>query len=76
MHGLLPPRGLALLGALTPAMLNGEVPRASWPWLPQLGLDFTLLLVLSARNVLYVVVLVWAVAAIVDALRYEPELLD
>ena len=42
LAGAAPLLGLALLGALTPAMLNGEVPRASWPWLPQLGLDFTL----------------------------------
>jgi len=38
-----------------------------------LGLNFTMLLVLSARNLLYVVLLVWAVVAVVDALRYEPE---
>lgn len=39
-----------------------------------LALDFTLLLVLSARNVLYVVLLVWAVSAVIDAIRYEPAL--
>jgi hypothetical protein len=37
--------------------------------------DFTLLLVLSARNVLYVVLFLWAVAAIIEALRPDPELL-
>jgi hypothetical protein len=37
-----------------------------------LGLNFTMLLVLSARNVLYVVLLVWAIVAVIDALRYEP----
>ncbi len=34
--------GLVLLGAMTPAVLDGEVLRASWPWVPQLGLDFSL----------------------------------
>ncbi|HWM34431.1 MAG TPA: hypothetical protein VNR36_09375 [Pseudolysinimonas sp.] len=38
-----------------------------------LGLDFTLLLVLSARNVLYLVLLIWAVNAVVEAIRYEPQ---
>ena len=32
LAGAAPLLGLAQLGALTPAMLNGEVPRASWPW--------------------------------------------
>ena len=36
--------------------------------------DFTLLLILSARNVLYIVLFVWAVAAIVEAMRPDPEL--
>lgn len=35
--------------------------------------DFTLLLVLSARNVLYVVLFVWAVWAVIEAIRAEPE---
>jgi RNA polymerase sigma-70 factor (ECF subfamily) len=50
--------------------------QAIYPYLYSqlLGLDFTLLLVLTARNILYVVLLVWAVAAIIDALRWEPEL--
>ncbi len=34
--------GLAVLAWLTPAILHGEVVRASVPWLPQIGLDFTL----------------------------------
>ncbi|MBX3194543.1 MAG: DUF2029 domain-containing protein [Microbacteriaceae bacterium] len=34
-----------------------------------LGLDFTLLLVLSARNVLYIALLAWAVVAVVDEIR-------
>ncbi|HEX7834843.1 MAG TPA: hypothetical protein VF479_05175 [Pseudolysinimonas sp.] len=37
--------------------------------------DFTLLLVLSARNVLYAVLFVWAVVAIIDAIRTDPEVL-
>jgi len=36
--------------------------------------DFTMLLVLSARNVLYVVLFLWAVAAVIEAIRLEPEL--
>jgi hypothetical protein len=49
--------------------------QAIYPYLYSqlLGLDFTLLLVLTARNVLYVVLLIWAVVAVVEALRYEPE---
>lgn len=49
--------------------------QAIYPYLYSqlLGLDFTLLLVLSARNVLYVVLLIWAIVAVVEALRYEPE---
>jgi hypothetical protein len=49
--------------------------QAIYPYLYDqlLGLDFTLLLVLSARNVLYIVLLIWAVVAVVDALRFEPE---
>ena len=38
--------------------------------------DFTLLLVLSARNVLYAVLFVWAVVAVIDAIRADPEVLE
>ncbi|TWI03020.1 multicomponent K+:H+ antiporter subunit A [Luteimonas cucumeris] len=34
--------GLAILGALTPSVLHGEVTRASHDWIPQLGMAFTL----------------------------------
>ena len=37
-----PVLGLGLLGSLTPAVLDGEVIRNSWQWLPQIGLDFSL----------------------------------
>jgi hypothetical protein len=37
-----------------------------------LSLDFTLLLVLTARNVLEVALLAWAVFAVVEAIRSEP----
>lgn len=37
-----PLAGLALLGAMTPAVLAGEVPRLQLPWLPQLGLSLHL----------------------------------
>jgi hypothetical protein len=40
-----------------------------------LSLDFTMLLVLSARNALYLVLFVWAVRAVVETIRYEPETL-
>lgn len=42
LAGLAPLLGLAVLGAMTPAVLDGGVPRASWPWLPQIGLEFVL----------------------------------
>jgi hypothetical protein len=38
-----------------------------------IGLNFTMLLVLTARNLLYGVMMVWAVVAIVDAIRFDPE---
>jgi hypothetical protein len=38
-----------------------------------IGLNFTMLLILSARNVLYIALLLWAVVAVVDAVRFEPE---
>ncbi|WP_456362752.1 monovalent cation/H+ antiporter subunit A [Xanthomonas sp. 60] len=34
--------GLAILGWLTPAILDGTVLRSSGQWMPQIGLDFTL----------------------------------
>ncbi|SBV38033.1 putative K(+)/H(+) antiporter subunit A/B [uncultured Stenotrophomonas sp.] len=42
LAALAPLLGLVLLGAMTPAVLDGAVPRAGWPWLPQIGLDFSL----------------------------------
>lgn len=38
-----------------------------------LGLNFVMLLGLTGRNILYLVLLIWAVSAIVDATRREPE---
>jgi hypothetical protein len=38
-----------------------------------LALNFVMLLLLSGRNILYVVLLVWAVSAIADVMRREPE---
>lgn len=35
--------GLALLAMLTAPVLGGEVPSASWAWVPALGLDLTLM---------------------------------
>ncbi|MGB3393046.1 MAG: monovalent cation/H+ antiporter subunit A [Stenotrophomonas sp.] len=34
--------GLLLLAVMTPTVLDGAVPRAGWPWLPQIGLEFSL----------------------------------
>ncbi len=42
LAGAAPVLGVAILGWLTPAILNGEVVRNSWQWLPQIGLDFSL----------------------------------
>ncbi|MCL7715400.1 monovalent cation/H+ antiporter subunit A [Stenotrophomonas mori] len=42
LAGSAPLLGLLLLGAMTPAVLDGTVLRASWAWLPQIGLDATL----------------------------------
>ncbi|MFN3842017.1 MAG: monovalent cation/H+ antiporter subunit A [Rehaibacterium terrae] len=42
LAGLAPLAGLALLAALTPEVLAGAIPRASFAWIPQAGLAFTL----------------------------------
>ena len=42
LAGAAPVLGVAILGSLTPAILDGEVIRNSWQWLPQIGLDFSL----------------------------------
>lgn len=49
--------------------------QAIYPYLygALLGLNFVMLLGLTARNILYLVLLIWAVSAIVDAMRREPE---
>jgi hypothetical protein len=64
----------------TPVVLTlviAGLTQAIYPYLYSqlLGLNFTLLLVLSARNVLYIVLLFWAVITILDAIRNrrEPE---
>ncbi|MEO5919781.1 MAG: hypothetical protein ABIQ01_01425 [Pseudolysinimonas sp.] len=51
--------------------------QALYPYLygALLGLNFVMLLGLTARNVLYLVLLVWAVSAIVEAIRPRPETL-
>ena len=72
-------RGVPALELLPPlTLVIAGLTQAIYPYLYSqlLGLDFTLLLVLTARNVLYVVLLVWAVVAVVEALRYEPEFAD
>lgn len=49
--------------------------QAIYPYLygALLGLNFVMLLGLTGRNILYLVLLIWAVSAIVDAMRREPE---
>jgi len=42
LAGLAPLGGLAILAVLAPAVLDGEVLRHSLPWVPQIGLDFSL----------------------------------
>jgi len=42
LAGVAPVLGLALLGAMTPALLDGAVLRTGMAWLPQIGLDFAL----------------------------------
>ena len=42
LAGAVPLGGLAILAALTPAILDGEIIRWSVPWVPQLGLDLSL----------------------------------
>jgi hypothetical protein len=68
-------RGRSFRVPVVLALVIAGLTQTIYPYLYSqlLGLDFTLLLVLSARNILYLVLLIWAVAAVVDALRYEPE---
>ena len=49
--------------------------QALYPYLygALLGLNFVMLLGLTGRNILYLVLLVWAVSAIVDVMRRDPE---
>ncbi len=42
LAALAPLGGLAILGWLTPAVMDGQVVRTLVPWLPQIGLDFVL----------------------------------
>jgi multicomponent K+:H+ antiporter subunit A len=42
MAGAAPVLGLALLALLTPAVFGGGIPQSSFPWIPQVGLMFTL----------------------------------
>src|SRR5690606_25266115 len=42
LAGAVPLGGLAILAALTPAILDGEIIRWSVPWVPQLGLALSL----------------------------------
>ncbi len=42
LAALAPLGGLAILGWLTPAIMDGQVVRSVMPWLPQTGLDFAL----------------------------------
>jgi hypothetical protein len=60
----------AVLGLVIAAMTQ-----AIYPYLygELLGGDFVMLLLLTGRNILYLVLLIWAVSAIVDAMRREPE---
>ena len=57
------------------ALLIGALTQAIYPYLygALLGLDTTQLVLLTARNALYLVLFAWAVAALVGAIRSEPE---
>ncbi|QEO10418.1 glycosyltransferase 87 family protein [Protaetiibacter larvae] len=66
-------------GFRTPAVLAvliGAFTQLVYPYLygKLLGLDTVLLIALSARNVLYLVLFVWAIAALIDTIRTEPAL--
>ncbi|RQP11470.1 MAG: DUF2029 domain-containing protein [Microbacteriaceae bacterium] len=61
----------AVLGLLVAALTQVVYPY----WYGKLlGLDTVALIALSARNVLYVLLFVWAVAALIHEIRSEPEL--
>jgi hypothetical protein len=57
------------------ALVIALATQALYPYLygALLGLNFVMLLGLTGRNILYIVLLVWAVVAIVDVMRREPE---
>jgi len=56
-------------------LLIGALTQVVYPyWYGKLlGLDTVVLVALSARNVLYVLLFAWAIAALVDEIRTEPE---
>ena len=57
------------------ALLIGALTQVIYPYLygKLLGLDTVVLVALTARNVLYLVLVVWALVALVEAVRSEPE---
>jgi hypothetical protein len=58
------------------ALMIGALTQTVYPyWYGKLlGLDTVVLVALTTRNALYLVLFTWAVAALVDAIRAEPEL--
>jgi hypothetical protein len=58
------------------ALMIGALTQAVYPyWYGKLlGLDTVVLVALTTRNALYLVLFAWAVVALVDAIRTEPEL--
>ncbi len=57
------------------ALVIAAATQALYPYLygALLGLNFVMLLGLTGRNILYLVLLIWAVSAVVDAMRRAPE---
>lgn len=59
----------------TLALMIGALTQVVYPYLygKLLGLDTVVLIALTARNVLYLVLVAWALTALVGAIRSEPE---
>lgn len=70
-------RGISFRAPVVLTLVIAGLTQLIYPYLYNqlLSLDFTLLLMLSARNALYLVLLIWAVNAVIESIRFEPEAL-
>ncbi len=71
--GAAPLLGLVLLGALTPAVLGGQIPQLDYPWLPEAGLGFVLRLDGLAWMFALMVLMIGALVVLYAAYYLSPK---